>query len=705
MSLVRWLIRAASGRKATWLVLVFWVVVAAATGSLGNKLNSVENNEAQTWLPAGAQSVKALDVGDAHFGGSGVTYAVVVYARPGGLSAADKAKTTRDRIALAAYADGRVSRVIPAPDGEAALISVPLLSGTNGNKISGEVKQVTQVVRAGAPPGLSVDLTGQAVIAADFSGSFTGVDKKILFVTIIVVAVVLLITYRSPVLWLFPLISVAVAARIADAVVYVLAKSSILLVNGQSGAILVVLVFGVGTDYALLITSRYREELRRHAARHDAMAAALRRSLPAVMASAATVAIALLTLLAAQMNSTRGLGPVAAVGVAAAFLVMVTLLPALLVILGRWVFWPFVPRHDPGSESADPAAQHRMWTRVARLVGRAPRVIWPLTTLVLAALAIGIAGVHTGLTIQQSFTTKPESVIGQQVLAAHFPAGLSAPVDIYAKAPAAARVLAAVRANPEVAGAQPAATAGGWTHITAALKISSDSAAAQRAVQQIRAATAAIPRSDTLVGGPAATTLDTRIAIGHDDRLIIPLILLVVLIVLVILLQALVAPLLLLASVALSFAAALGTASLVFHAIGHPRVDPTLPLFGFLFLVALGVDYTIFLITRAREETMRVGHSLGVSRALVFTGGVITSAGIVLAATFTVLTVLPVVSIRQLGMLVAIGVLLDTFVVRTLLVPALALDIGARIWWPSRLARQSAAQDGGIRSRQPTGRG
>ena len=330
------------------------------------------------------------------------------------------------------------------------------------------------------------------------------------------------------------------------------------------------------------------------------------------------------------MNSTHGMGPVLAIGVVVTFVVMALLLPSLLVIFGRWVFWPFIPRYRP--DAASPAGEHRRWTAVARFVAGRPRVIWPVTALVLGALAVGIAGLHTRLTDKQSFMTAPESVTGEQVIAAHFPAGLSDPVNVYARQATARPVLAAVRSTPGVASARQVAAAAGWVQVDAVLTAQPDSPAAEQAVVRLRQAADGIPNADALVGGQTATALDTRNAQTHDERVIIPLILAVVFIILVILLQALTAPLLLLACAALSYAAALGTAALLYHAIGHPHVDPSVPLFGFLFLVALGIDYTIFYIIRAKEETTRSGHPAGGIAALVLTGGVITSAALVLAA-------------------------------------------------------------------------
>jgi RND superfamily putative drug exporter len=686
---IDWVARAVSGRTARWLLLVLWIVLAGVAGSVGSKLSSVENNDAQTWLPAGAQSLQALNVATEHFGTANVSDAVIVYTRAGGLTAADKTAVRADVTSLSRFAyHGPVSGPYYSGDGKAAIVSLPLLSPSTGTTLTTEVKNLRQAVQAGTPAGLTSYVSGSAGVGADLASSFSGLDKKLLLVTLLIVAVILLITYRSPVLWLLPLISVGIAVEVGSAVLYLLAKSSVLLVNGETASVLYVLLFGIGTDYALLIISRYREELHRHEARRDAMTAAIRQALPPVLASAATVTIALLCLLAAQMNSTHGMGPALAIGVVVTFLVMATLLPAFLVICGRWVFWPFVPRYRP--DAASPVSEHRTWSAVAGLVGRRPRVVWPVTVLVLGALAVGVAGLHTGLTDQESFMSAPASVTGEQVIAAHFPAGLSDPVNIYARQPSAPAVLAAVRSTPGVAIARQAGASGGWVQVDAVLTAQPDSPAAEQTVVRLRQATGGIPGAGALVGGQTATTLDTNNAHSHDERVIIPLILVVVFIILMILLRALVAPLLLLACAALSYAAALGTAALLYHAIGHPHVDPSVPLFGFLFLVALGVDYTIFYITRAKEETVRTGHPAGAIAALVLTGGVITSAGLVLAATFSVLTVLPVVFTVQLGLLVAVGVLLDTFIVRALLVSALTIDVGPRMWWPGRLSRLSS---------------
>ncbi|MEV6011831.1 MMPL family transporter [Streptomyces sp. NPDC051976] len=682
--------RFAAGRRSKWIVLALWALLIAVGGSLAGQLGSVQNNEQQTWLPAHAQSTKAIKVAEAHFAEKDISNAVVVYSREstGGLTAADVTKVNDD---LKRFGRPDATAVF-SHDHKAAYISVPVtISKSDNNVLRDHVKALRAAV-TDAPAGLDVRITGEAGAIADFFDVYSGMDGALLGAALGLVALVLLATYRSPVLWLIPLLSVGLASQVASGVVYLLAKYAGLLVNGESAYVLIVLVLGVGTDYALLLIARYREELRRHEDRHEAMAAALLRCLPAITASAATVALATLCLVFGSMNSTRGLGPVVAIGVLVLLLAMTSLLPAFLVALGRWAFWPFVPRYETAYEATSKASDaktrrpHRGWARVSRLVGRAPRPVWVAATLVLAALALGSGTLATGQTQAEQFTKKVDSVAGQQLLSAHFPSGASAPAEIYVPGGGTAAAAASAIASrvPGVTEVNTVVARDGWTRIDAVLRDAPDTRAARATVGRLRAALAAAPHTagPALVGGQTAVALDTSDAQGSEERLLIPLILAVVLVMLIVLLRALVAPLVLLVSVVLSYAAAVGAAALLYRALGHPRIDRGLLLFGFLFLVALGVDYTIFLMTRSREEVARRGHREGVLTGLTVTGGVITSAGLVLAATFAVLAAVPTVSALQQGLLVAVGVLLDTFLVRSLLVPALALDIGPRMWRP-----------------------
>jgi RND superfamily putative drug exporter len=674
-----------SGRRTKYLAVVLWLALASMAGPLAIKLTEVQNNDALTALPKTAEANAALERAEAAFPGSDKLVAVAVYARDSGLTGADRAKADADRAAFTRYAvDAQVPPAIPSEDGRALLLSFPLAGGDEEQSTA--ATSIKEQLANDAPAGLQTALTGSAGTVDDVFDAFAGMDVTLLLVTGGVVVLLLLLTYRSPVLWLVPLISVAMASQLASAVVYLLAREGGLTVDFQSQSVLTVLVFGVGIDYALLLIARYREELRRHHDRHEAMAVALRRAFPAVLASAATVTVGLLTLLAAQLPSTRGLGPVGAVGIVAALVAMTTLLPALLVLLGRWLFWPFVPRYDAAA-AGDVASDHGVWARVARGVGRRPRPIWIGSAAALVVLTLGIGNLSIGLPGSETFTKEVGSVTGQRLIERHYPGGASAPAEILTTTRTADQVVAAAREVDGVAEVRPPERSpdGRWARIQAVLVADPESQTAKDAVDRLRAETHAVPGSQALVGGQTAAALDTERTAARDNRVVMPLILVVVLLVLVALLRALVAPLLLLASVVLSYAAALGAAGLIFQAIDHPRIYFALPLSAFLFLVALGVDYTIFLMTRAREEAGKLGHRRGVLHALTVTGGVITSAGLVLAATFASLSVLPLVPSLQTGLIVAVGVLLDTLIVRSLLIPALAVHIGPRVWWPSRL--------------------
>ena len=617
--------------------------------------------------------------------GGGDLPAVVVYARDGGITASDRKEVGRDREELSGFVGGerKVEDPAPSQDGEALALSVPLRPGEDDGALAEKVEEVRRIVGEDAPGGLAVQVTGPAGTAAD--RALEGVDATLLLATITVVTLLLLITYRSPSLWLLPLVSVGLAGQLAGAVVYLLARHAGLTVDVQSASILPVLVFGAGTDYALLLISRYREELRRRADRHEAMAVAVRHAGPAIAASAVTVAACLLCLLAADLNSNRTLGIVGAIGIMCALLALTTLLPALLAIFGRPLFWPLVPRY--GAPVRDKEA---VWSRVGGLVARGPRVAWVCTAVLLAALVFGLGGVKIGLTTEQTFRDTPESVVGEKSLAAHYPDGFSNPALIVANAPAEEDISETLDDTAGVSQVMPAARSrsGDLVRIPVVLEDPPDGTAAEKTVERLREEAGNVDGADALVGGATATGLDTKNAAAHDRGVVMPLVLGVVFVVLALLLRALVAPLVLIATVVLSFFAALGASALVFeHLLGFGAMDSSLILFGFVFLVALGIDYNIFLMTRVREEVERTGHRSGVLRGLAVTGGVITSAGVVLAATFAVLAVLPLVVFAQIGFLVAFGILLDAFVVRPVLVPALALDLGTGIWWPSKLSR------------------
>jgi len=684
------------GRRAKWVVVAVWIVLLVALGPLARKLSGAEKNDAASWLPGSAESTKVLDLQKKFVPQS--SPAVVVFTRDGGLTTTDfrqieaNAKEVR-RLTAHGVVGSRTAGPIPdrAKAPRAAELVVPVVIGENGwNKLPDAVDDVRSAASRGLQ-GVQVHVTGPGGFGADQSKAFQGIDGTLLYAALAVVVVILLITYRSPTLLLLPVVSVVVALFTAEAVVYLLARHAGLVVNAQSAGILTVLVFGAGTDYGLLLVARYREELRRHQDRHEAMALALHRAGPAVIASAATVALSMLCLLAAEMNSTSGLGPVAAVGVAVALAAMVTLFPALLVVFGRWVFWPAIPHLG----TPEPTATG-VWARIGRRVARRPRTVWVGTALVLAALSFGLIALNAvGLSSAQGFTNTPESVVGQRLEDRYFPAGTGQPMVVVADADRARRVKSTLAAVPGVVpgtvGTPPGVPSvrDGLVYLEATTTSRADSHAARLTVERARTALHAIPGADAKVGGGAAVLKDTAEASNQDNELLIPLILVVVLIILGVLLRAVVAPLVLIATVVLSFAAALGVSALAFRHLFHwAGEDTAFPLFVFVFLVALGIDYNIFLMTRIREESMRRGTREGVLTGLAATGGVITSAGLVLAGTFAVLGTLPVVSFAEIGFAVAFGVLLDTFVVRSVLVSAVSLDLGDRVWLPSRVPAQ-----------------
>src|SRR6266516_119383 len=688
----------AGGRRRRWMkwfVLVFWILIVFVLGSLAGKLTGAEKNDASSWLPKHAESTQALNL-TGKFQPTNAFPTIVVYERSTGITPADRGKAAADaqRFARTPDAEGKVLGPILAKDGRALQTIVNLKLGKDGwNGFPKAVDKLRAITKSGAggggaDAGLSIHVTGAGGYAADESKLF-GSGGKLLGITGLIVIVILLLTYRSPLLWILPILTSDIALTTAQVLIYLLAKNAGLTVNGQSTFILIVLVVGAVTDYSLLLTARYREELRRHEDRHEAMAVALHRAGPAIVASGLTVALAMLCLLTAELNSTKGLGPVCAIGVGVGLVAALTLLPALLTIFGRWIFWPRKPRHG----SAEPTAAG-LWARTGRALSYRPRTVWLATAVVLGAMATGVFSLHAaGLQQKNGFWGhKTESVTGENVLDAHFPAGTGSPIQVIGKAPQATAMRAALAETPGVSGVTAPLVKDGYAYLEGTLSKAPDSVAGYGIVSKARDNLHAVAGADAKVGGTAAINLDISDASRHDRQVIIPLVLGVVFLILVLLLRALVAPLLLIATVVLSFAATLGVSALVFNHLFHfAGADPSLPLWVFVFLVALGIDYNIFLMTRVHEESTRHSTRRGALIGLAATGGVITSAGAVLAGTFSALGTLPLVFITEIGFAVAFGVLLDTIVVRSVLVTALTLDIGNWIWWPSKLARQPGA--------------
>jgi putative drug exporter of the RND superfamily len=679
-------------------VVVFWVLVVAALGGLAGKLQGAEKNDASAYLPSSAESTQELNE-QSLFQSKNLNPALVVYVRDSGVTAADLRKARADARYFASLpaVNGRVAPPVVSEDHKAIQTVIGADLGYNSD-LGGFVTSVKNAASQDSA-GLSVYVGGPAASAADQIKIFKGIDTTLLYATLAVVIVLLLLTYRSPVLWLLPILSAGVALTVAQAVIYLLTQHANLTVNGQSEGILVVLVIGASTDYALLLIARYREELRRHADRHQAMAVALRRAGPAIIASGLTVVAGMLCLLAAESSDISGLGPVAAIGVGVGLVTMITLLPALLVVFGRWIFWPV----KPGYGSAEPTSRG-VWSRIGQAIDRRPRTVWMVTALLLAIGALGLVGFKFGpLTVAQSFRGTPPSITAQNVLAEHFPAGSGEPVDVIANAGSAGQVRAALAGTPGIASVTPPVIKDGRAFLQATTTMSPDSQAAYTLVDTVRTTVHAIGGADAKVGGGTAINQDVESAAAHDRDLLIPLILGVVFLILGALLRAIVAPLVLIGTVVLSFAAALGISALFFkHVFGFAGADTGVPLFVFVFLVALGIDYNIFLMTRVREESIRSGTRRGALTGLAATGGVITSAGLVLAGTFAMLSTLPLVEFTEIGFAVALGVLLDTIIVRSVLVTALTLDIGRHIWWPSALARHEQSRLANPESRAVT---
>ena len=700
---------------ALTLVLLVWFGLAAVGGPLVGRLSEVQKNDNASFLPKSAESTEVGKLAAKFSSANTLPYFVVVE-RQSGLKTSD-AGAVKDFItgipslpfdikgySLGTYLAAPPTAAIPSQDGKALLVPVLLNSkkasetiGTSSPLFEGAKALRASATRTLTRSGLVVYVTGPGGVLADFVTAFGGIDGILLFVALGVVFFILLVVYRSPILPITVLFTATFGLAIAAMVIYPLAKNDIIGLNGQSQGILSILVVGAATDYSLLLVSRYREELHEHPSKWVAMRVAWRAAVEPIAASAATVILGLLCLLLSQLGSTRGLGPIGALGIAGALVASLTFLPAVLLLFGRRIFWPIVPRVDH-VHAEDSVGRRGLWGRVAGIVGRHPRRTWVLALVALLACAAFAPTLKAGgVTQSQLFLNKVESVTGQEVLARHFPAGSGSPVQIIAAQAKAEQALTAVKSVGGVASAFMGQTPGvppkvvdGNVLIQATLTPAADSPAAEGVVERLRDRLDQVG-PDVLVGGSTAINLDVRQASERDLRVIIPAILAVVFLVLMLLLRSLVAPLVLVVANVISFAATLGVAAVVFnHVFGFPGSDPATPLYAFVFLVALGIDYSIFLMTRVREEARERGTRPGILVGLAVTGGVITSAGIVLAATFSALSVIPILFLVQIAFIVAFGVLLDTLVVRSLLVPAFSHDIGARIWWPSRLGQQSS---------------
>lgn len=705
------------GRRPLWLVvvtIVAWLLVSAGTGPLFGQLSTVQENDNAAFLPESAESTLASDISNRFISeDSDQLPALLLFSGEitpsalGEISAYLTALPTKTIPGTSEQVSdflvpGIALTPIPSPDGNAVLASLPLDNQALESLLSnGEeaLPAIVEFIREDAEglAGLEFHVTGIGGILADFFGAFGEIDTTLLQSTLLVVAIILIVVYRSPFLWILPLASALFALTTAGGIVYLLAKNDILDLNGQSQGILFVLVIGAATDYALLLIARYREELHHYENTYDAMKVAWRGVFEPILASGSTVVAGLMVLLLSELSSNRGLGPVGSVGIIVSMATQLTLLPALLVLFGRKIFWPKIPKFDAEDERLS-----GFWSKVANLVGDHPKRVWISTGLMLSILAGFATQLNTdGIPFSESFTERPDSVIGQEKLQESFPGGQGQPTVVLVPAAKAAEVtqkltefegiesVVPTLAGPVIPG-QPLPEpkiVDGLIQLEATLSFAADSVQSRDLIPDIRAEVKEIDPT-ILVGGTTAIGYDTDQASSRDVRVIIPIVLFVIGIILAMLLRSLLGAALLLATVVLSFSAALGASHLVFtYLFDFPATDAAFPLFAFVFLVALGIDYNIFLMTRVREEAIKIGTRPGITKGLTVTGGVITSAGVVLASTFAVLGVLPLVFLAQLGFIVAFGVLLDALIVRSLLVPAIAHQLGGKVWWPSKLWR------------------
>lgn len=709
-------------RKGLWIAIVSiiaWLAIGGFSGQAFSKISDVQENDNSAFLPESAESTLASKVIVKFTDQSSdilPTLLIMVgdldpAANPEGFQRVnDFAQTLGEKILpesgkpLSTYfAPGVPLQAIPSQDGKAALINVQLDSSIAGENVGEEpaLPLIIEFMREAMKSelsGIDSHVTGPGGIFADLFDAFGSIDTTLLRTTLIVVALILILVYRSPILWIIPLFTAGTALGLATMIVYYLAKANVVDLNGQTQGILDVLVLGAATDYALLLISRYREELHHHQSRHEAMRKALRGVIEPIVASGSTVIAGLMVLLLSDLSSNRGLGPVGSIGIASAMLAALTLLPALLIVVGRWIFWPRIPRFDDVDEKLS-----GFWSKVGGLVDRRPKAIWISTATGLLIFAGFSTTLNTdGLAQTEAFTSRTDSVIGLEKLGEHFPSGEGTPVEIVVKESDIARVSAAISGINEVASVAPVMVmdpvtrqptgapkiVDGQALLYATLNVAPDSQEAKALIPVIRETAKAIDPG-ILVGGQTAIGHDVDQSSKRDNRVIIPTVLILIALILGLLLRSILAAGLLLVTVVLSFFATLGVCALVFENIfGFAGTDASFPLFAFVFLVALGIDYNIFLMTRVREEAQRIGTRAGVIKGLTVTGGVITSAGVVLAATFGVLGILPLVFLAEIGFAVAFGVLLDTIVVRSLLVPALVKVIGPKIWWPSKLQHQ-----------------
>jgi len=669
-----------TGKRTSWVMILLGIIAAALT--FGPLAVTETATSPTSGVPAWAQSSKVTEL-QKDLPGADNTSAIVLYQSATAMTDSEKAFVFDAQSQLMTFSNVDAQFVPPptfSDDETTALIVVPLEKTDNSEEISQRVADLRETSREGMPAGLESFVTGPEGFQADIAGVFEGADITLLATTGLVVIVLLLVTYRSPILWIFPLVVVGTADGMSGILANRLASAAGIQLDASVTGILSILVFGAGTDYALLLISRYREELLATKSRFDAMATAIKGAGPAILASGVTVILALLTLLLADIEGTRALGLACATGVFVAMVAALTVLPAVLLLGGRWMFWPVVPKEGKVNK-----ADTGLWAKLGRGVSKRPVRVAVAGGLILVALASGSFGLKTGLSSTEQFLKTPEAVVGQNVLADKFGAGIGNATAVITNSDKVDFVVDAALTVPGVTDAVAGQTNDTITQVDVTIDAEPQSDEEYAVIQDLRDKLATVDGADALVGGLSATSYDAQLSYDRDQALIIPLILALVLIVLLVLLRSIVAPVLLLLTVVASYFASLGAGWLLFeYVFGFPALAQSTFLFSFLFLVALGVDYNIFFVTRAQEESASLGLKEGMIKALSSTGGVITSAGILLAAVFAVLGVLPLIALTQIGIIVCIGVLLDTLLVRTVIVPALAFIVGEKFWWPRK---------------------
>ncbi len=679
------------------ILLIIWLILISVGSPVFGKINNVVNNNAVSFLPNSAQSTKVQKL-EGSFAASNLVPAVVVIKSQQPFNANQiKQLNTLPQLLTNVTGLAKIKNSIVGPIFSKNHLAAEIIVQINDSSstINSSITQINSEVQTNLTANLKAYVSGPGGILAALKNAFSGIDGILLYVAIIVVFIILLLVYRSVILPFIVLLSSVFALTVATFIVYLLAEHNVISLNGESQGILSILVLGATTDYSLLLISRFKESLIDFKSARQAMIKALKMVMEPIIASASTVILALLCLLFSDLNSNKSLGPVGAIGIVFSFLAAMTFLTSLLVIIGRKAFWPFIPKYIENDKILDEhqlVPSNSLWYKIAKIVSKKYRLIWSVVLISLVLLGGFIFTFKAnGVSQIQNLLQSSGVITGQKIIDANFPAGLGNPIIIDVASNKINQDSQIIKNTPEIYAISDTLNKNhqlkivdGLAQINAVSTSAPDSTAAQNLVIKLRQELAKVDKK-ALVGGETAVNLDTNIAASRDLRVIVPIVLIVILIILIILLRSILAPILLILTVILSFSATVGLSAIFFnHVFNFAGSDPSILLFGFIFLVALGVDYNIFLISRIREESLKFGTRKGIVRGLRVTGSVITSAGIVLAATFSALAIIPILFLVQIAFIVAVGVIIDTIIVRSLLVPSLAYDLDDKIWWPSK---------------------